>query len=69
MLESMTHHNSPLIYFIQEGAVAIPRASSVDHIKANANFLSEDGLPKAILDEGDILEIKRLEGILGSLWD
>ena len=59
-----------LSWVIQEGAIVIPRASSEEHIVGNAKIISNlHGMPYALLDDEDILQIRRLDGILGSLWD
>ena len=59
-----------LSWVMREGAVAIPRASTEEHIMGNAQIISNThGMPYALLDDEDILSIRRLDGILGSLWD
>ena len=59
-----------LSWVMQEGAVVIPRASSEEHILGNARMISNTrGMPYAFLDDEDMLQIRRLDGILGSLWD
>ena len=59
-----------LSWVMQEGAVVIPRASSEEHILGNARIISNThGMPYALLDDDDMMQIRRLDGILGSLWD
>jgi alcohol dehydrogenase (NADP+) len=61
-----------LSWLLQENVVAIPRASSVDHIRDNAapiaNGPDKDNL-QVFLKQDDIEAIRSLDGTLGTPWD
>lgn len=61
-----------LSWLLQEDVVAIPRASSVDHIKENAapiaNGLDKNNL-RVFLQQVDIEAIRSLDGTLGTPWE
>lgn len=50
-------------WVIEEGAVAIPRSSSVEHVRKNAVY------HPSFLDEQDMKDIRALDGTLGTPWD
>ena len=60
-----------LSWLLQSNVVAIPRASSLDHIKQNAapieNGLNANAL-KIFLDEADMRDILSLDGSIGTPW-
>jgi diketogulonate reductase-like aldo/keto reductase len=59
-------------WLLQEEVVAIPRASSKDHIIANSSPIStglrEENL-RVFLDKDDMEEIRSLDGTLGHPWN
>mmetsp|Transcript_26989 Transcript_26989/g.25843 ORF Transcript_26989/g.25843 Transcript_26989/m.25843 type:complete len:329 (-) Transcript_26989:357-1343(-) len=61
-----------LSWLLQENVVAIPRASSYDHIRENAapiaNGPDKDNL-QVFLDKDDIEAIRSLDGTLGTPWE
>lgn len=61
-----------LSWLLQENVVAIPRGSSIDHIKENAspiiNRPNTDNL-HVILEREDIEAIRSLDGTLGTPWE
>ena len=61
-----------LSWLLQEGVVAIPRSTSVEHIQQNALPIIEgkdhDGL-RVFLDERDMELIRSLDGVHGTPWD
>jgi diketogulonate reductase-like aldo/keto reductase len=66
--------NVVLSWLLQEGVIAIPRATRDSHIKENAAALVEDDQGQVVglrvfLDDEDMQDIRELDGILGSLWD
>lgn len=59
-------------WLLQEEVVAIPRASSKDHIIANASPIStgiKDEVLRVFLDKDDMERIRSLDGTLGHPWD
>lgn len=66
-----------LSWVVQEGAVAIPRGSSEDHVRANAALISRPSADNStgessihcFLDDDDMAKIRSLDGSLGPLWD
>lgn len=59
-------------WLLQEEVVAIPRASSEDHIIANSSpiktGIKDEGL-RVFLDKDDMERIRSLDGTLGNPWD
>jgi len=69
---STTTSQVVLSWLLQEGLVAIPRASSTQHVRENAMFGSgsgnEDEL-RVFLTNEDLAQISALDGSLGTPWD
>jgi diketogulonate reductase-like aldo/keto reductase len=59
-----------LSWVLQEGAVAIPRASKAVHVRENLTPLNraEGNGVQVFLQEDDMTTIRSLDGSLGSLW-
>lgn len=66
-----SHLPSVWVRVMSSGAVAIPRASQPEHLRANFEFLlSPQSLGRPVqLSEEDMQEIGQLDGILGEPWD
>eukprot|EP01036_Dinobryon_divergens_P024916 gene24916-33409_t len=61
-----------LAWLLSSAAVAIPRASRLDHLRTNFRFLatsSSSSSEPLQLDDQDLAEIGELDGILGDPWD
>eukprot|EP01035_Chromulina_nebulosa_P017085 gene17085-22598_t len=62
-----------LSWLLQEDVVAIPRSTSIDHLRENYDLIEKDENNNPIgfltfLDNDDIYVISQLDGSIGDLW-